>query len=300
MHPLRVAQRTAILGLTGYSQLFIPPIPNNFTFILFPTGTDAEQQMDRVRVLNAPLNQANLLLHECCRELAARMGGGPFPALEEALEGWRRQIDGRTNLRSVEYAEAALAALDQRLSPRRARTEIARRRPDIITAFTRAPVDVKGLLRINLYLPEEALEDSLSGLIRGVFATPASFGLVERLEVAKVRVEPSIAVTYPTLILYLRAHANQPALRPRVEALLRGLASLLEPFRRASLADATYADQWHPSATATQGLRLHKRYLHLLALLSRVYDRRSNFAYLKAPPSRASSFPGVLDRVRTR
>lgn len=299
MHPLRVAQRTAILGIRGYTRLFLPPIPNNFVFILFPAGTDAEQQMERIRAVNGPLNHANLLLYDCCSELARRTEPGPAPVLQDALEAWRRQIEGRTNLRSVQYAEVVLAELDQRLAPRRARAEIARKRPDIVQAFSRAPEAVKGLLRINIYVPEESTERCLSILMREVFASPASFELVERLELAKVRLDPTIPVVYPTLILYLKTDANQPARRPQAEALLHALSAALEPFTSPTPADDEFADRWRPNATATQGLRLHKRYLQLLALLGRVYDPRRNFAYLKAPASRASNFPDVLAGVRT-
>lgn len=285
-------QETLIKQVAGAMELFHPPYPNNYTWILLPQRVDSIAFHRSVRRLTAPLNQVDALLCEKCATLSESVQDAVPTDVLSALSNWKQLISGNSNLDSVHHAEKVVGFIrGSNIFPSGCKECL----DDIGRQLLQVPNQTLSILRINFYLTYSKTLDVLAQMVQLMRELDSVFAHVDRVEIAKV--SPSNNTPhYPTFIVYVHQHPNSVQERREIQTLLQSLTQFSDCCSARTPDSAQYCDRWLTNATVSQGFSLYKRYLSVFDLLEQVYDAKTSFAYLREDMN-TSCFPAILEAI---
>jgi len=254
------------------TEVFHPPIANNFVDMLIPRTHDATAYVHGIERDTSVLNRADEALLDYCSALLTR---GSDREASDAVAHWRACIAKRANLQAQRWVPQVIAGLVRTGAICGSLHEhLTRDRPEILDLFRAAPRAVLEVVRVNGYLAPWQIGDALELLTREIVRGELS-AAIDRVETARLKGSMSTdpGLRFPTLIVYLAPEVSVEAYE-RVVSTLSRASHTLDPRLEFAIPVAH-------NATLTQGFVLHKRYLRLVGLLDEFYDSNSNHAFCR-------------------
>lgn len=276
-------QRRELRSQQRVVSLLSEPYRTNHVLLMVRREDDLDAHIARAAAMTAPLNVADAMFREFCRDLweaASQRQWSTTAAskIEHHLHTWERHAATGSNLLGCDDAQVVARELEPHIDIAAAVCD----RPEIGRAFVEVPSAVRELVRVNFFVPGALVAPTLDRLLADDGAILAH---IDRIEVAALScgTRTDVVLPFPTLILYLGLGASEPTRRDVESTIDRclsvGLQIPMPPAPNAAITE--YALPILSNATVSQGYRLHKRYLAILGLLDEVFDRSTNHALVR-------------------
>jgi hypothetical protein len=149
--------------------------------------------------------------------------------------------------------------------------------PEIVDLFHHVPESNLTQIRLNVYLEFTALNNYLYRVLQLLLDNQDLNETIYRIEVANDEIARQDNASFATLIIYLVPFTNIGSSEV-LQKLLSSLSLIFPTIPTANL-NTEFAYGWLPAVTVTQGFKLYKRYLNILGLLDKIYDKKTNYAF---------------------
>lgn len=261
-------QQLKIQQVCNYNNLFHPPVPNNYVYILVPQKTDLKAYLDDIANQTFPLNHADMGLLEFCKNFFKEN-------IIEAIVKWEKCLESKVNLLSVHYAKSTVEYIEQEILKENFSNYAMRVNPKIINNFISIPGNSLKSFRINLYLYTEHVYKILKRIISDFILQPELSILLERIEIAKEGLKNPENNNFPKLIIYLKSDFLN--YKEYFLLLIKYLRKIMG--KNNDKANDEYSFLYSNSMTLSQGFKLYKRYLKMLNVIDVVYAKEANWAF---------------------
>lgn len=230
-----------------------------------------------------PLNKANMKLAMLCRDLitTVKHANPSLPviaSLESLYDQWisLHQTVGPYDsfrLAAAISSELSLAGIDL------SREVIAH--TEILDAFINVPSVIKTFFQFNIVLNEESVISDLADIVTWLKADPDLSAPLRELTIYS---EPIYQEGLNVGQRLARLKFNPSLITTKNDSVIEECSSWLATrFADSRIVPAEhltmYAARLSPNVFVAQGNSNYKRFLHLLGILDRAYDRTTNFAF---------------------
>jgi hypothetical protein len=281
-------QRKLVEAMDHYSTLFHECYYNNYSLVLTNKRLDLSVFIQNRKQLMNKLNIASYNLQAFCRlclqdsRLKEQMSDTVIGSLDQICNNWAQQIKEGNSFLTYDYAEVIINTLTQAEYPfiEKLYTDQYKVIP---AAFVSIPFNSKSFTRIHNYSDPARLPMLLDGLFNLFHKDRALYYYIERIEIARndfpLKLESSNE-EYPLFSIFFDHRIVNTGSHPVIRELTERIKPLLDNGDarevRLSYSFPVYAD-----TAISQGFKNYKRFLDLVGALDNVYERETNYAFVK-------------------
>jgi len=281
-----ISQQNAIQNIANYNALFHPSYLNNYNIELVNKSQILDKLMSQKRDDLQKLNIASYNLCAFCGICALEMSQQMISSadeiikLNEVLAIWKELIKRGSSFATYDYAKLAIEIIIDSGFPLLEKL-FSSKYHVIIDAFRNIPEPAKAFLRLNSYSRKDDRTEMLTSLFDFFSRNPDIFEYVERVEIAKdeMAIDTFGDEEYPVFSIFF----DYNALSNRKSSIIRGVIEHIKLVEASQVEGDTpylYAFQVTNSTTLSQGYKNYKRYLELMNVISTVYDKETNYAFI--------------------
>lgn len=266
------------------SGLFHKCYTNNYTFEFVSRKIDlvalVEERKNSLKVLNQGSYDLYLFCIQCLAEIKAtgQLDNEKAFRVNTVLKNWRNLLHGGNSFATYDYAQEVVKVIHQFGFPFIEKLYLQKNKK-ILDTFNGVLTKYKYFVKIACYGDEVDLEIYLSRLLE-ILQHIEILDAIERVEVARTDFPLCIknGEGYPLFSItfdYLKINCPDHPLVIKLIDLFGSPVETSSNFAR----NISYSKEVSANLTLSQGFKNYKKYLGLLNILDKAYDRRDGYAF---------------------